>query len=75
MTRTRALALVVIPQVAAFYVVRGTWRWFNKVVGEKIDDTIDGLELAVIEEFASWERAANGPARDADDSLFPRVLP
>lgn len=75
MRRSTLVAVVVLPQVAAFYAVRGTWRWLNKVVGERIENEIDGFELAVLEELASWDRALNGPAIDKDDSLFPRVLP
>ena len=71
--RTKVLVALVLPQVAAFYVVRRLVRVLRDEAGERIEGLMDGLELAVLDEMASWERAGFEDA--ADDGWAPRVAP
>lgn len=68
---TKILAIIVLPQVAAFYAARSVWR----AITEKQEELLDGFELAVLEELLSWENAASGFTDPHDDGSLPRLLP
>lgn len=70
MTKLKVLAILVLPQVAAFYAVRNVVR----AISEKQEELMDGFELAVLEEMLSWERASAGFTDPDDDRPFPRVF-
>ena len=73
--RTKVLVALVLPQVAAFYVVRRLVRELRDEAGERIEGLMDGLELAVLDEMASWERAGQGYVEPLDEGWGPREAP
>lgn len=70
MTKLKVLAILVLPQVAAFYAVRNVVR----AISEKQEELMDGFELAVLEEMLSWEQAGSGFKDPHDDGSLPRFL-